>query len=178
MRIKVNVYLLTWIYFTSLLFLLAFGSVRIVLGVSLHKFCSLFYMNREKGICLHTTVHKCTNSICTQLHGQDTRQFPKILKTKIVGIKVINFAQLCLQMCYIQSWACTALSVTKLSLYALFCNALKLSLFIFEIVAFCDDLQCNGPSPFSFTSILTAKKPGTKSGSCCASVKNKIIWST
>jgi hypothetical protein len=121
------------IYFTSLLFVLAFGSVRIGLGVSLQKFCSLFYMNRKKGICLHTTVHKCTNLMCTQLHGQDTLKFPKILKTKIVGIKVINFAQLCLQVCYIQSWACTTLSVTKLSLYVLFCNALKLSLFISKL---------------------------------------------
>jgi hypothetical protein len=39
-----------------------------------------------------------------------------------------------------------AFSVTKLSLEALFCNTLKLSLFIFEIVAF-----CNGGSPISVT---------------------------
>jgi hypothetical protein len=39
---KLNAHLLTWIYFTSLLFLLAFGSVRIGLGVTLQEFCSLF----------------------------------------------------------------------------------------------------------------------------------------
>jgi hypothetical protein len=36
---------------------------------------------------------------------------------------------------------CIALSVTKLSLYAHFCNALPLSLFKLEIVAFCNGLQ-------------------------------------
>jgi hypothetical protein len=43
-----------------------------------------------------------------------------------------------------QGWACRALSVTKLSLQALFCNALKLSLFICENIAVYNGLRCNG----------------------------------
>jgi hypothetical protein len=43
--------------------------------------------------------------------------------------------------------ACRALSVTKLSLYAIFCNAITLSLFIFKFVTFCNGLRCNGGIP-------------------------------
>jgi hypothetical protein len=42
------------------------------------------------------------------------------------------------------SAGCKALSVTKLSLSVLFCNALKLSLIIFENVAFCNGFRYNG----------------------------------
>jgi hypothetical protein len=44
-----------------------------------------------------------------------------------------------------------ALSVTKLSLWAIFCNTLKLLLFNFEILAFFNRLQCNGWSPINIT---------------------------
>jgi hypothetical protein len=40
---------------------------------------------------------------------------------------------------------------------SLFCNALQLSLFIFEIVAFCKGLQCNGWRPICVTNIVTHK---------------------
>jgi hypothetical protein len=65
-----------------------------------------------------------------------------------------------------QSWACLALSsVTKLSLKVNFCNALQLSLFKFEIVAFCSGLQCNGVSPISVTSLPTwSRDPDPDSG--------------
>jgi hypothetical protein len=64
-----------------------------------------------------------------------------------------------------QCGACIALSVTKLSLLAVFRSALQLSLFMFYIVAFCNGLQCNGVTGILYNKFAMEYK----------SITNKIV---
>jgi hypothetical protein len=81
-------------------------------------------------MCSITSLEK--NVLCTlKMHITKQQQ----LNSQKISKKCVH---------YRQCWACRALSVTKLSLLAVFCSALQLSLFMFEIVAFCNGLQCNG----------------------------------
>jgi hypothetical protein len=97
---KLNTHLLTWIYFTSLLFLLAFGSVRIGLGFTLQEFCSLF-IKTEKYLltynCVQTRyVHNQNidswnkgRQFCPAMH-LFYKGFMKIVPRS--GVKFINIA--------------------------------------------------------------------------------------